>query len=147
MCYNPINHIRSDNYPYLYQHKYLLRPEYKPLHHGYLKIFMNYIDGRAIYFKILQYFSLTPFYSDICKDVLICIGGFNTDWCFFKLGLNEFTTQFGADFTYCITQICHFIKYIHYLIHGYTVVGQMCHFIIKMGVNLYSFMYLLPIKE
>ena len=54
MCCNPIHHISSDHYPYIYLDKYLLRPEYKPLHKYYLKMIWDIVmEGKLLLY--LQY--------------------------------------------------------------------------------------------
>ena len=64
----------------------------------------------------------------------------------FKLGLSGFTINFWEVFTYYITQLCILIYFIQSLIHYnhvYTVVGQICHFIMinecQIFINWYNY--------
>ena len=51
LCCNQIHQRLSEHYPSFYQHESWLRPEYKPLHHGYLKNTWNIVmEGNISFF-------------------------------------------------------------------------------------------------
>ena len=63
---------------------------------------------------------------------------------FLKLGLADSTISFGSVFTYYVTHLCLFIKFIHEFIHGYVVVGQIYNFITTNGCQFSFFDLIYP---
>ena len=71
-------------------------------------------------------------------DILSCICDISNDF-FFKIVFTGCTAWLGKLFTYNITQLSFFIKFVHKICHGNTALSQMSLFLMTNWSHFFSF--------